>query len=637
MQSHISDEELKEFRDFVSAQTGITLHAAADFIILNFLDELMEDKSFDSVEQIIEHLSGDADSDLIHNWIERIYESPDAFFRDFRDFKYFRHSFIPKLLEEKQAKELTVCCIESGLGQESYSLAIMLNEAMPELQDWTIRIVSTESDESLVHRSRQGVFTGREISRGMPVGLVDKSVEKKGTSWQVFPRHRELISFVKQELDEKLKRVPICDIIFLRNVLPKLLEDHREELLAHLAQHLTPGGCLIVGRDDGSMMGSHFSFVQNDQGARVFSPTVNDSETTTVVREPLGSCEEPAADPAASKVTLESDELASLSNILQTLCLIRDSSEEELNEFLERLPIRRYPSHEILLHEGEPNTVLSGVISGELSVSIATGLFGNPCRIATLGEGTVIGEQSVFERTDCSATVRAVTDVAVFEIDQDLFGKLIEEYPEFAAHIREIMRVRLAQRKTFKETGKIPRADKSKVRPMQHQLGMLNEERYELRPDALPRGGKLISFDDDLVGRFMVFARKTALLKGISVAVLDTLARRVCCVSVPANRTMILEESWPSAFYLLYEGKVSVVVGAGIFNRGREITKLGAGEMVGEMSMILGQRANASVVTNTAVRAFAIRRELFEYIYNTNRNFTNHIDRLVAERQRAAK
>ena len=211
MEEQITDEELKLFRQFIMAETGIALHAADDFLVLNFLGDFMKERKLTEVAAVVDWLKSVEDEGFVQNWVASLFESPNGFFHDFRDFKFFRRSYVPWLMEERASQELRVGCIEAGLGQEAYSLAIMINEAMPELVDWNVKIVATDTSESKVHRARQGVFTDREIQRGMPLGLIDKSFEKKEQSWHIRAKHRDRVSFQKTSIHGDFKRLPLCD------------------------------------------------------------------------------------------------------------------------------------------------------------------------------------------------------------------------------------------------------------------------------------------------------------------------------------------------------------------------------------------------------------------------------------------
>ena len=635
MGDQITDEELKLFRQFIMAETGIALHSADDFLVLSFLEEFIVEKDLTDVQAVIEWLQSVETDGFVHNWVESLFESPNGFFHDFRDYKFFRHAYVPQVKEQRPTSELTIGCIEAGLGQEPYSLAIMINEAIPDLEGWKIKIFATDASESKVHRGRQGVFTDREINRGMPVGLIEKSFDRQEQSWQLLSKHRDMVSFQRADIHGDFKRLPICDIIYMRGVLLYMASKMKNELLAKVRKRLAPGGCLLIGRGEASLAGTGYKYFQNEYGCSAFLVRDDEAEKCALPAPKFTQ----ASQGVISKKRLHADdlseeELAQLTDILRGMSLLKGKNVGEIEALVNGLPIRRYRRGEALLNQGEPNNVLMGTVSGEVSIWLGTGMFGKPTKVTTLGPGHFVGEQSVFERADCTATVKAENDVTVFEITDELFRHLLDHNTHFSTYIRNLMRNRLAQRNIFRKTGKFPAPKRLELRKDSSKLGLNYEKRYVLDLETMPKGTELVEFDDELVTDFMDFVRRASLMKGLPVDALDALARLVCCVEFPDNTLLIEEKEWPNAFYLIHDGEVSVLVGAGYFSRGRIITTLGPGDVVGEMSLMMKRRANASIVTDTPVRAYAISRELVDYLYQRNENFRYYIDDLVYERKK---
>ncbi|MBT6178491.1 MAG: cyclic nucleotide-binding domain-containing protein [Deltaproteobacteria bacterium] len=635
MDDQITDEELKLFRQFIIAETGIALHSADDFLVLSFLEEFMVQKNLTDVQAVIEWLQSGETEGFVRNWVESLFESPNGFFHDFRDFRFFRHAYVPRLKELRPSRELTIGCIEAGLGQEPYSLSIMINEAIPDLEGWKIKIFATDASESKVHRGRQGVFTDREINRGMPVGLIEKSFDRQEQSWQLLSKHRDMVSFQRADIHGDFKRLPICDIIYMRGVLLYMAGEMKNEILAKVRKRLAPGGCLLIGRGEASLAGTGFKYFQNEFDCSAFWVREEEADTASLPPPKFSGPPKPVKPTNLFGVDdLGEEELAQLTAILRGMSLLKGKNVGEIEALVNGLPVRRYSQGEVLLSQGEPNDVLMGTVSGEVSIWLGTGMFGTPTKVTTLGPGHFIGEQSVFERADCTATVKAENDVTVFEITDELFRHLLDHNTHFSTYIRNLMRNRLAQRNIFRKTGKFPAPKRSQLRAESGELGLREEKRYVLDLETMPKGTKHVEFNEGLVTDFMVFVRRASLMKGLPVDALDALARLVCCVEFPDNTLLIEENEWPNAFYLIHEGQVSVLVGAGYFSRGRIITTLGPGDVVGEMSLMMRGKANASVVTETPVRAYAISRELVDYLYHHNENFQFFIDDIIYERKK---
>ncbi len=93
------------------------------------------------------------------------------------------------------------------------------------------------------------------------------------------------------------------------------------------------------------------------------------------------------------------------------------------------------------------------------------------------------------------------------------------------------------------------------------------------------------------------FAR-LPLLDGASNAVIQRLGSYMTAVRVPAGRVLVKEGRRNEQFILIESGAVSVT------RDGQQVAELGAGDFVGELSLLGDGVANATVTTTTPVDAF---------------------------------
>jgi signal transduction histidine kinase len=84
-------------------------------------------------------------------------------------------------------------------------------------------------------------------------------------------------------------------------------------------------------------------------------------------------------------------------------------------------------SGEILMQEGSPGGSLYVILDGEFEITKRTGP--GELVIAVRGPGEVIGEMSLLDGSPRTATVRALGDSRLLEIDQSAFRSLIESSP----------------------------------------------------------------------------------------------------------------------------------------------------------------------------------------------------------------
>ena len=97
----------------------------------------------------------------------------------------------------------------------------------------------------------------------------------------------------------------------------------------------------------------------------------------------------------------------------------------------------------ILTREGAPGGLAFVLASGKAEVTRAGK------RLATLGPGDVVGELSLIDGEPRSATVRALTDLEVLEIDGSDLDKLMKKVPSVVRKLLESLAGRLRDADTM--------------------------------------------------------------------------------------------------------------------------------------------------------------------------------------------
>jgi CRP-like cAMP-binding protein len=92
---------------------------------------------------------------------------------------------------------------------------------------------------------------------------------------------------------------------------------------------------------------------------------------------------------------------------------------------------------EVILRQGDPGDSLYVVRGGKVAVQV--GVLGASKEIATLGDGQFFGEMSLMTGESRAATVVAKTDVECYIVDKEAFQEILEEKPELAGTISDIL------------------------------------------------------------------------------------------------------------------------------------------------------------------------------------------------------
>ena len=254
----LSTMEMQFVTQLVLERAGVVLDDEKRDFVETRVRDCARKFNFESGQILVEHLKSSHYSRLHRQLIEELVDDDTHFFRDFPVFKNMRHELIPKLLERnKESKKLRIWCGACSSGQEAYSIAIMMKEAIPGLKDWDVKIIGSDMSKKLLEKAADAVYSQAEVSRGMPAPLLLKHFHKDVTKWVINDDHKSIVEFRQinlngkwDELPGKWDEKPVFDIIFLRNVITYFSRSVREALLRKLPHHMHEDSYLILGKDE---------------------------------------------------------------------------------------------------------------------------------------------------------------------------------------------------------------------------------------------------------------------------------------------------------------------------------------------------------------------------------------------------
>lgn len=122
------------------------------------------------------------------------------------------------------------------------------------------------------------------------------------------------------------------------------------------------------------------------------------------------------------------------------------------------------------------------------------------------------------------------------------------------------------------------------------------------------------------------------LFRAMPPYIIDKVCERLELFGFGNDEALIKQGQKGEAFFILLDGKVDVIVNRSLFRKGTTVATLEAGNIFGEMSLIMDQPCNASVVASGGARAFLASRSLFEYLLAENEPFAQTIQEIIIER-----
>ena len=241
-------------RDLVYRRSGIVLEPGKEYLVEARLTTVVRQEKLDSIPALVAKLRSSVASPLQTRVIEAMTTNETSWFRDIHPFEALKKVVLPELLAKRAAtRSLSIWCAASSTGQEPYTIAMSLLDAIPRIDDWKISFVATDISSEMVAKSKAGRYNQIEINRGLPATLLVKHFTKHGLEWEISQRLRSMIDFRELNLTMPLAGIPECDIVFMRNVLIYFDADTKKRILANVRRLLRPDGCLFLGSAETTM------------------------------------------------------------------------------------------------------------------------------------------------------------------------------------------------------------------------------------------------------------------------------------------------------------------------------------------------------------------------------------------------
>lgn len=193
-------------------------------------------------------LRADRPSPLYRATSEALTINETSFFRDREPFDAIRATILPALIEARRpTKRLRLWSAATSTGQEAYSLAILIREHFPELDDWDVKIIATDIAHDVLAYAERARYRRLEINRGLPAKMLLKHFTRSGDEWAINPRVRALCAFTQANLTIPMPSLPVFDLVLMRNVLLYFPDQERKAALRNVHRAMAPDGYLILG------------------------------------------------------------------------------------------------------------------------------------------------------------------------------------------------------------------------------------------------------------------------------------------------------------------------------------------------------------------------------------------------------
>lgn len=181
------------------------------------------------------------------------------FYRDAAQFDALASSVLPELIERRRMlRTLRIWSAGCSSGEEPYSIAMLLRDMLPDVDEWSITILGTDVNTAALDRARQGLFGNWAFREARAKEMRPRYFHHVGARWELSPDVRRMVTFTRlnlagTEYPAYASNTMFMDLILCRNVTIYFNETVTSAVVDRFYDTLSDGGWLVVGHSELSL------------------------------------------------------------------------------------------------------------------------------------------------------------------------------------------------------------------------------------------------------------------------------------------------------------------------------------------------------------------------------------------------
>lgn len=247
----MDDAQFQLWVTLLEQRTGIALPEARKTFLVTKLAIRMRELGITEYQEYFDRIVASTSGQV--EWqtlVDRLTVHETRFFRDTQALHYIRDSFLPQLIKTHASPySINVWSVGCATGEEPYSLAMVLESFFAQLcSGFYYGITASDVSRAALQTARKGLYHKHRV-KNVPDLLARQYLQT------VDANHVQINSILQQRvcfvpinmLDLDVQKVGQMDIIVCQNVLIYFKLELRQRVMDALAEHLKPGGILIMG------------------------------------------------------------------------------------------------------------------------------------------------------------------------------------------------------------------------------------------------------------------------------------------------------------------------------------------------------------------------------------------------------
>lgn len=248
----ISEKEFLSFSEFIKGNYGINLKEEKKTLLTSRLHSVLEKEGFKSYSDYFNHIVNDRSGSAVSNLLNKITTNHTYFMREADHFYYFRDRVLPYLADTVKSKDLRIWCAACSTGEESYTLAMLIDEYFgKEKMFWDTKVLATDISDKVLEAAKAGRYKYESISV-LPQKWKDNYFKQYDNEHCVVTdRIKNEVIYRKLNLmDNTFPFRQKLHTVFCRNVMIYFDNETKIKLVNRIYDNMEHGGYFFIGHSE---------------------------------------------------------------------------------------------------------------------------------------------------------------------------------------------------------------------------------------------------------------------------------------------------------------------------------------------------------------------------------------------------
>jgi chemotaxis protein methyltransferase CheR len=252
--AELTASQFSAISETVKGLCGIHLHEGKMALVKARLNKRLRALGLTSYGQYVERIRQDAGGTEVATMLDALSTNHTYFFREPQHFEVLRRSVIPDLLDRRRRdRRLRIWSAGCSSGEEPYSIAMTLKEAVGDLGAWDVGILATDLSRRMLRMAQEGIYPEERLRETPSPRVVEHFSCLRGGSrrlYRVSDALRRMVHFAWLNLVDPWPMKGEFDVIFCRNVMIYFDKPTQARLIERFWNQMARGGTLFVGHSE---------------------------------------------------------------------------------------------------------------------------------------------------------------------------------------------------------------------------------------------------------------------------------------------------------------------------------------------------------------------------------------------------